>query len=89
MQKVDVHISDVVSPSCQPEILLRQSEKVKDGHPECFVPVEDFPSMTYREVLGKMDKKAHTLFQMTLFALIHKIGKEVIRKHICILVSQK
>lgn len=64
-------------------------KKVKDGHPECFVPVEDFPSMTYREVLGKMDKKAHTLFQMTLFALIHKIGKEVIRKHICILVSQK
>lgn len=64
-------------------------KKVKDEHPECFVPIEDFPSMTYREVLGKMDKKAHTLFQMTLFALIHKIGKEVIRKHICILVSQK
>ena len=33
-----------------------------------------------------MDKKAHTLFQMTLFALIHKIGKDVIKKHIGMLV---
>lgn len=57
-------------------------KKMKDEHPECFVPVEDFPSMTYRQVLDKMDKKAHTLFQMTLFALIHKIGKNVITKHV-------
>ena len=62
-------------------------KKMKDEHPECFVPIEDFPNMTYRQVLDKMDKKAHTLFQMTLFALIHKIGKDVLRKHIEVLIS--
>lgn len=61
--------------------------KMKDEHPECFVPIEDFPSMTYREVLDKMDKKAHTLFQMTLFALIHKIGRNTIKEHMKILLS--
>lgn len=62
-------------------------KKMKDEHPECFVPIEDFPNMTYRQVLDKMDKKAHTLFQMTLFALIHKIGQDVLRKHIEVLIS--
>ena len=60
-------------------------KKMKDEHPECFVPIEDFPSMTYREVLNKMDKKAHTLYQMTLFALIHKIGVSRIKKHLDLL----
>ena len=41
--------------------------------------------MTYREVLNKMDKKAHTLYQMTLFALIHKIGVSRIKKHLDLL----
>lgn len=62
-------------------------KKMKDEHPECFVPIEDFPNMTYRQVLDKMDKKAHTLFQTTLFALIHKIGQDVLRKHIEVLIS--
>lgn len=62
-------------------------KKMKDEHPECFVPIEDFPNMTYQQVLDKMDKKAHTLFQMTLFALIHKIGQDVLRKHIEVLIS--
>ena len=62
--------------------------KTKDEHPECFVPVEDFPDMTYRQVLDKMDKKAHTLFQMTLFALVHKIGKDRIGGHIGLLKNR-
>ena len=41
--------------------------------------------MTYRQVLDKMDKNAHSLFQMTLFALIHKIGVNGIRKHLYLL----
>lgn len=60
-------------------------KKMKDEHPECFVPIEDFPNMTYRQVLDKMDKKAHTLFQMTLFALIHKIGRPVLERYFCLL----
>ena len=64
-------------------------KKMKDEHPECFVPIECFPAMSYGEVYDKMDKKAHTLFQMTLFALVHKIGKSVLRKHIGMLDSLK
>lgn len=60
-------------------------KKMKDEHPECFVPIEDFPNMTYRQVLAKMDKKAHTLFQTTLFALVHKIGRNLITKYIKLL----
>lgn len=60
-------------------------KKMKDEHPECFVPIEDFPNMTYQQVLDKMDKKAHTLFQMTLFALIHKIGRPVLERYFCLL----
>lgn len=56
-------------------------KNTKDEHPECFVPIEDFPNMTYQQVLDKMDKKAHTLFQMTLFALIHKIGRPVLERY--------
>lgn len=57
-------------------------KKMKDEHPECFVPVEEFPAMSYKNVYDKMDKKAHTLFQMTLFALIHKVSGIVLKKHI-------
>lgn len=60
-------------------------KKMKDEHPECFVPVEDFPAMTYQQVLDKMDKKAHSLFQMTFFALVHKIGADRINKYIYLL----
>ena len=55
---------------------------MKDAYPECFVPIEDFPEMSYKEVHDKMDKKAHSLFQRTLFALIHKLGKSVLKNHI-------
>ena len=58
---------------------------MKDKHPECFVPVEDFPSVSYKEVHDKMDKKAHTLYQRTLFALVHKIGVNRMKKHLDLL----
>lgn len=67
------------------ERFWRNVKKMKDEHPEQFVPIEDFPSMTYQEVLDKMDKKAHTLFQMTLFALIHKIGRHLLEEHVGLL----
>lgn len=58
---------------------------MKDEHPECFVPIEKFPAMSYEAVYEKMDKKAHSLFQMTLFAFIHKIGANKINKHLFLL----
>lgn len=57
-------------------------KNMKCEHPECFVPIEEFLAMSYREVYDKLDKKAHTLFQMILFALIHNIGGIVLKRHI-------
>ena len=57
-------------------------KKMKDEHPECFVPITEFLEMSYKEVYRKMDKKAHTLFQLTFFALIHKVGKSALKNHI-------
>lgn len=58
------------------EYCWKKVKKVKDVHPDWFVPVEDFPSMSYKKVLSKMNSNSHTLYQRILFALIHKIGKD-------------
>ena len=62
-------------------------KKMKDEHPECFVPIEDFLVMSYKEVHDKMNKKAHSLYQRTLFALIHKIGTYMLRRHFYLLLK--
>ena len=41
--------------------------------------------MNYQEVLNKMDPKVNTLFQRILFALIHKMGIQRIKKHLYLL----
>jgi len=61
-------------------------KKMKDEHPECFVPINEFLSMSYGEVYKKLDKKAHSLYQMTLFAFIHKIGANKIKQHLQLLI---
>lgn len=60
-------------------------KKVKDEHPELFVLPEDFVNMTYREVHDKMDFNVPTLFQRILFALIHRMGINVIKKNLFLL----
>lgn len=57
-------------------------KKVKEEHPELFVRPTDFLRMTYKEVLQKMDPKVNTLFQRILFALVHKMGMDVVRRHL-------
>ena len=59
--------------------------KVKIEHPELFVSPEEFLKMNYQEVLNKMDPKVNTLFQRTLFALIHKMGIQRIKKYLYLL----
>ena len=63
----------------------KKVKNVKTNHPELFVPVERFTNMSYNEVLNKMDPKVNTLFQRTFFALIHKMGMPVIKKHLSLL----
>lgn len=63
-------------------------EKVKNTkgkNPELFVPIKAFMEMSYIEVHNKMDCKAHSLYQRTLFALIHKVGRYIIKKHLSLL----
>lgn len=67
------------------EYCWNKVKAMKDKHPECFVPIENFPVMSYKEVHDKMDKKAHTLFQRTLFALVHKMGVSRMAKYIYLL----
>lgn len=67
------------------ECCWKKVKKVKDEFPGLFVPVENFPLMTYREVHHKIDKKSHTLFQRTLFVFVHKIGINKIINHLYLL----
>ncbi len=56
-------------------------KKMKDEHPEQFVPVEKFTLMTYDQVNDKMDEKAHPVYQRTLFALVHKAGVKMLGQY--------
>lgn len=60
-------------------------KNTKKEHPDLFVSPFDFVNMTYKEVLGKMDLKVPTLFQRILFALVHKMGKKTVEKHLKLL----
>jgi len=60
-------------------------KEVKREHPELFVRPTDFLRMSYKEVLRKMDPKVNTLFQRTLFALVHKMGVGVVKRHLWLL----
>lgn len=59
--------------------------KVKEQHPELFVRPADFVRMTYGNVLRKMDPKVNALFQRILFALVHKMGIDVVKRHLRLL----
>ena len=64
-------------------------KKQKDEHPELFIPICEFINMEYSEVHKLMDKNAHSNSQRTLFALIHKIGRNVIKSNMHILDNLK
>ena len=62
---------------------------MKTQRPDLFVLIKDFLNMSYEEVLQKMDSKSHSLFQRTLFALIHKVGISTIKKNLYIIDKYK
>lgn len=67
------------------EYCWNKVKKTKDEHPEWFVPIELFSEMSYEKVHAKMNEKSHSLYQRTLFALVHKIGIDLIKKHLYLL----
>ncbi len=60
-------------------------KEVKKEHPDLFVLPRNFLKMNYKEVLKKMDPKVNTLYQRTLFALVHKMGIQTIKNHLNLL----
>lgn len=60
-------------------------KKVKEQHPELFISPEKFVEMTYNQVHKAMDHKVHTLYQRTLFALVHKMGLRTVKSHLWML----
>lgn len=60
-------------------------KRTKDIHPNWFVPIEDFPEMSYKVVHDKMDKNVHSLYQRILFALVHILSRDLIKKHLYLL----
>lgn len=60
-------------------------KKVKNEYPELFVLPEDFVNMTYKNIHNKMDFKVPTLYQRILFALVHKMGLNVVKSHLNLL----
>lgn len=63
--------------------------QVKKEYPDLFVPIEEFLKMDYNSVLKKMDSKVNTLYQRTLFALIHNMGGETLKKHLFLIKKIK
>lgn len=68
---------------------VEKVKRVKEEHPELFVSPKYFVRMSYQEILNKMAPTANTLFQRTLFALVHKMGIQIVKKHLELLKSIK
>ena len=59
--------------------------KMKQENPELFVPVDDFLTYSYNDSLKKMKNGIPTLFQRTLFLLVHKLGMPSVRRNLSLL----
>ena len=67
------------------EFIEDKVKAIKEKNPDLFVPIADFLNMSYNKVNAKMDKKIHTVYQRTIFAIVHKIGVVSIKDNIKIL----
>ena len=55
---------------------------MKLENPDLFVPVDDFINYSYKDSLKKMKNGVPTLFQRTLFLLVHKLGMPIVRRNL-------
>lgn len=62
-----------------------KEKKMKENHPEMFVPLSAFLTMSYKKVHEKMDKVAHPLFQRVFFSIVHEMGVNNIGKYVRLL----
>lgn len=59
--------------------------KTKFEHPELFVKPEKFVALSNKQVQRRINFNVPTLFQRILFALVHNMGIDIIRKHLWLL----
>ncbi len=60
---------------------LKVSE-MKREHPEQFVEADEFVKFSYKDSMKRMKGDIPTLFQRTLFLLVHKIGMSTVRRNL-------
>lgn len=60
-------------------------KEVKEHYPELFIPINEFSSFSYCDVLNKMDEKVNTLYQRTLFILVHDMGIDTLNNYLYLL----
>jgi len=65
-----------------------KEKAMKEEHPDFFVPLNTFLTMSYKDIHNKMDKITHPLFQRTLFAVAHKVGIGALIKHKTLLFKE-
>ena len=66
--------------SCVDKVL-----EMKHKNPDLFVPINDFLNYSYQDSLKKMKNGIPTLFQRTLFLLVHKLGMPAVRRNLPLL----
>lgn len=59
--------------------------EMKSENPDLFVSVDDFLNYSYNNSLKKMKNGIPTLFQRTLFLLVHKLGMPAVRRNLPLL----
>lgn len=60
-------------------------KEIKDKYPEDFVEIDRFTSIEYENVYDKLDKNVHTIYQRAIYAIVHKLGLQNIKKNIHLL----
>lgn len=61
---------------------VNKVSEMKLENPDLFVPVDDFINYSYKDSLKKMKNGVPTLFQRTLFLLVHKLGMPIVRRNL-------
>lgn len=59
--------------------------EMKRDNPELFVEADDFVSFSYKDSMKRMRNGIPTLFQRTLFLLIHKMGMPAVKHNLKLL----
>lgn len=64
---------------------IAKVSRMKSENPQLFIPIDEFLNYSYNDSLKKMGNGIPTLFQRTLFLLVHKLGITAARRNLPLL----